>query len=175
MMPEGYMSTELLLQVDALAREKNVHKDVVFGALEMAIASATKKRFTEDVDVRVAIDRNTGEFESFRRWQVVADDAVENAPQQIARHRGAQAVPGHPAREISSRSRSSRSISAASARRPPSRSSCSSIRDAEREQLLNDFLGARREAHQRRDQARRARQRDHRGRAASRRCCRATR
>ena len=41
-MPEGYMSRELLLQADALAREKNVHKDVVFGALEMAIASATK-------------------------------------------------------------------------------------------------------------------------------------
>jgi len=70
MMPEGYMSRELLLQADALAREKNVHKDVVFGALEMAIASATKKKFTEDVDVRVAIDRNTGDFESFRRWQV---------------------------------------------------------------------------------------------------------
>src|SRR5262249_11731375 len=84
MMPEGYMSRELLLQVDALAREKNVHKDVVFGALEMAIASATKKRYSEDVDVRVAIDRNTGEFESFRRWQVVADGTVENAAQQIA-------------------------------------------------------------------------------------------
>ena len=78
------MSRELLLQADALAREKNVHKDVVFGALEMAIASATKKRFTEDVEVRVAIDRNTGEFESFRRWQVVADGTVENASQQIA-------------------------------------------------------------------------------------------
>src|SRR5438045_9782389 len=82
-MPQGYMSRELLLQADALAREKNVHKDVVFGALEMAIASATKKRFSEDVDVRVAIDRTTGEFESFRRWQVVADGAVENPAQQI--------------------------------------------------------------------------------------------
>src|SRR5215510_11215853 len=78
------MSRELLLLVDALAREKNVNKDTVFGALEQAIGSATKKRFTEDVDVRVAIDRNTGEYESFRRWQVVADDAVEIPAQQIA-------------------------------------------------------------------------------------------
>ena len=77
------MSRELLLLVDALAREKNVHKETVFGALEMAIASATKKRFNEDVEVRVAIDRNTGDFESFRRWHVVADDAVEFAEHQI--------------------------------------------------------------------------------------------
>ena len=55
---------------------------MVFGALEMALASATKKRFTEDVDVRVAIDRNTGEYESFRRWQVVPDDAVEYNPRR---------------------------------------------------------------------------------------------
>ncbi len=77
------MSRELLLLVDALAREKNVHKETVFGALEMAIASATKKRFSDDVEVRVAIDRNTGDFESFRRWHVVADDAVEFQAHQI--------------------------------------------------------------------------------------------
>ena len=77
------MSREILLLVDALAREKNVNKDVVFVALEMALASATKKRFSDDADVRVAVDRETGDFESFRRWQVVADEAVENAPQQI--------------------------------------------------------------------------------------------
>ncbi|TMG72453.1 MAG: transcription termination/antitermination protein NusA, partial [Betaproteobacteria bacterium] len=45
---------------------------------------ATKKRFSEDVDVRVAIDRNTGDFESFRRWKVVADETVENPAQQVA-------------------------------------------------------------------------------------------
>ena len=77
------MSRELLLLVDALAREKNVHKEVVFGALEMALASATKKRFNEDVEVRVSVDRNTGEYESFRRWQVVADDQVEFPPHQV--------------------------------------------------------------------------------------------
>ena len=77
------MSREILLLVDALAREKNVSRDVVFAALEQALASATKKRFSEDVDVRVEIDRNTGDFQSFRRWQVVPDEAVEFAPIQI--------------------------------------------------------------------------------------------
>ena len=65
------MSKEILLLADALAREKSVSKDVVFTALEQAIASASKKRFKGEADVRVAIDRETGEHEAFRRWQVV--------------------------------------------------------------------------------------------------------
>ncbi len=77
------MSREILLLVDALAREKNVHKEVVFGALELALASATKKRFKEEVDVRVSVNRDTGEYESFRRWQVVPDDQLEFPPHQI--------------------------------------------------------------------------------------------
>ena len=77
------MSRDLLLLVDALASEKNVPRDIVFGALEMALASATKKRTNEEADVRVDIDRETGEYESFRRWLVVADDAVENPEKQI--------------------------------------------------------------------------------------------
>ena len=68
------MSREVLLLVDALAREKNVDKVVVFGALEAALASATKKRFEEDVDIRVHIDRESGEHETFRRWLVVPDE-----------------------------------------------------------------------------------------------------
>ena len=58
------MNRELLLLVDALAREKNVPKDIVFTALESALASATKKRFVDDVDARVSIDRETGDYES---------------------------------------------------------------------------------------------------------------
>src|ERR1017187_953039 len=77
------MSRDLLMMVDALAREKNVAKDTVFLALELALASATKKRTNDEADVRVEMDRNTGEFESFRRWLVVADDMVENPEQQI--------------------------------------------------------------------------------------------
>ena len=68
------MSRELLLLVDALAREKNVEKDIVFGALELALASATKKRFDEEVDVRVSIDRDTGDYDTFRRWEVVTEE-----------------------------------------------------------------------------------------------------
>lgn len=78
------MSREVLLLVDALAREKNVEKNVVFAALELALGSATKKRFREDAGVRVAIDQETGNYQSFRRWQVVADDAIEDPARQIS-------------------------------------------------------------------------------------------
>src|SRR5438309_474378 len=74
---------ELVMLVDVLAREKNVPRDIVFGALEMALASATKKKYSEDIDVRVHVDRNTGAYESFRRWKVVPDEAVETPPAQI--------------------------------------------------------------------------------------------
>ena len=72
------MSRELLLLVDALAREKNVAKEIVFGALELALASATKKRIHDEAEVRVSIDRNTGNYDSFRRWQVVPDNEYVN-------------------------------------------------------------------------------------------------
>src|ERR1700675_1208603 len=78
------MNRELLLLVDALAREKNVPKDIVFTALESALASATKKRFTQDIDARVEIDRETGDYESFRRWTVVPDEEHEEPAHQIA-------------------------------------------------------------------------------------------
>ena len=79
------MSREILLLVDALAREKNVSKEIVFGALELALASATKKKCNqEDIDVRVEIDRNTGEYHSFRRWQIVEDNDHEYPSRQIA-------------------------------------------------------------------------------------------
>ena len=78
------MSREVLLLVEALAREKNVERDIVFAALEMALASATKKRFTdEEADVRVDIDRATGEHLAFRRWQVVEDDNLDDPAYQI--------------------------------------------------------------------------------------------
>ena len=67
------MSREILLLVDALAREKNVTRDVVFGALESALASAMKSK--DDAEIRVSIDRETGSHEGFRRWLVVPDEA----------------------------------------------------------------------------------------------------
>src|SRR6202521_6316398 len=75
---------ELVMLVDVLAREKNVPRDIVFGALEMALASATKKKYSDDIDVRVSIDKNNGAYDSFRRWKVVADDNIETPlPQAI--------------------------------------------------------------------------------------------
>ncbi|WP_295628114.1 transcription termination factor NusA [uncultured Nitrosomonas sp.] len=78
------MSREILLLVDALAREKAVEKEIVFTALELALSSATKKRFQEDIEARIAIDRETGNHQSFRRWLVVDDDSVEDSARQIA-------------------------------------------------------------------------------------------
>src|ERR1700692_2009554 len=71
------MNRELLLLVDALAREKNVPKEIVFTALEAALASATKKKYADNIDARVSIDRETGDYESFRRWTVVPDEEHE--------------------------------------------------------------------------------------------------
>ena len=69
------MSKEILLVVDVVSNEKGVDRDVIFGAIEAALASATKKRHLEDIDARVAIDRNTGEYQTFRRWEVVEESA----------------------------------------------------------------------------------------------------
>jgi transcription termination/antitermination protein NusA len=80
------MSREVLLLVDVLAREKNVDEDIVFAALEHALASATKKRYEGDVDIRVEIDRDTGEYRTFRRWHVVADEAGLQLPDQEILH-----------------------------------------------------------------------------------------
>ncbi len=77
------MSREILLLVDALAHEKNVSKEVIFTALEFALASATKKKHHDDADIRVQIDRETGEYATFRRWQYVEYDLLENSAYQI--------------------------------------------------------------------------------------------
>jgi N utilization substance protein A len=71
------MNKEILMVVDVVSNEKGVTKDIIFEAIEAALASATKKRHREDIEVRVAIDRNTGDYETFRRWQLV-DDNEEN-------------------------------------------------------------------------------------------------
>ncbi|HFC53141.1 MAG TPA: transcription termination/antitermination protein NusA [Gammaproteobacteria bacterium] len=75
------MSKDILLVVDVVSNEKGVDKEVIFEALEAALATATRKRHAGDIDVRVEIDRETGDYRTFRRWEVVEDDAVE-APQR---------------------------------------------------------------------------------------------
>ncbi|AMD02462.1 MULTISPECIES: transcription termination factor NusA [Halomonas] len=78
------MSKEILTVVDAISNEKGVPRDVIFEAVEAALASASRKRFEgREVSVRVHIDRYTGEYETFRRWEVVEDDEFENPDAEI--------------------------------------------------------------------------------------------
>ncbi len=71
------MNKEILLVVGAVSNEKGVDREIIFEAIEAALASATRKRYGEDIDVRVAIDRKTGEYDTFRRWKVFADESDE--------------------------------------------------------------------------------------------------
>ncbi|WP_293777148.1 transcription termination factor NusA [uncultured Oxalicibacterium sp.] len=134
------MSREILLLVDALAREKNVDKDIVFGALEHALAQATKKRYEGDVDIRVSIDRENGEFESFRRWHVVPDEAGLQLPDQEILHFEAKEQISdievddyieEPIESVEFGRRFAQDTKQVVLQR---------IRDAEREQILADFL-----------------------------------
>jgi len=71
------VNKEILMVVDAVSNEKGVDKEVIFEALEAALASATRKKHGEEWDVRVAIDRKSGDYETFRRWKAFADDSTE--------------------------------------------------------------------------------------------------
>ncbi|MEW5863338.1 MAG: transcription termination factor NusA [Pseudomonadota bacterium] len=133
------MSREILMLVDALAREKNVNRDVVFGALELALASATKKRFSEDVDVRVAVDRNTGNYASFRRWKVVPDEAVENPAQQIPLSEAQKRDPALKLGDVVEEPLENIPFGRIGAQ-TAKQVILQRIREAEREQILNDFL-----------------------------------
>ena len=80
------MNKEILLVVETVSNEKAVERDVIFGAIEAALASATRKKSGKDIEVRVAIDRKTGDYETFRRWLVVDDSesqALENPLAEI--------------------------------------------------------------------------------------------
>lgn len=134
------MSREILLLVDALASEKNVSKDVVFSALELALASATKKKFhNDDIDVRVEIDRHTGLYNSFRRWAIVEDELFEAEGRELtleeARERDPRAEIGGFVEEPMEAVEFGR-IGAQTAKQVI----LQKIRDAEREQILNEFL-----------------------------------
>jgi len=133
------MSRELLLLVDALAREKNVQKEVVFIALEMALASATKKRIHDDADVRVEIDRETGDYEAFRRWHVLLDADVENDENQIGLIDAKEQLPDVQVDDYIEESLEPVDFGRIGAQ-AAKQVILQKIRDAEREQVLNDFL-----------------------------------
>ncbi|WP_374515034.1 transcription termination factor NusA [Niveibacterium sp.] len=133
------MSREVLLLVDALSREKNVSKEIVFQALESALASATKKRIHDDADVRVTIDRESGDHEAFRRWLVLPDAEVTNDEAEMgiidAREQFEDIQVGEYVEEPLEPIDFGR-IGAQAAKQVI----LQRIRDAEREQILNDFL-----------------------------------
>jgi len=87
------MSKDILMVVDAVSAEKGVEKEIIFQAIEAALASATKKRYGSEIDARVTIDRETGDYDTFRRWQVV-DDEDENfeSPERQVLYTRAQAL-----------------------------------------------------------------------------------
>ena len=120
------MSKEILMVVDAVSNEKGVEKDIIFEAIEAALASATRRRHGEDIDVRVAIDRESGDYDTFRRWLVFEDESTElEFPDRELRMIDAVDVDeSRPSPAATSRCRWNRSSSAVSRPRRPSRSSC---------------------------------------------------
>ena len=95
------MSKEILLVVESVSNEKGVSEEIIFDALEVALATATKKRYSEEADVRVAIDRETGLYDSFRRWTVMADDElVEFEDAQLTIEQASELQPGLTAGDI---------------------------------------------------------------------------
>jgi len=133
------MSREILLLVEALAREKNVTREVVFIALEMALAQATKKRFADEVDVRVEVDRQSGDFLSFRQWTVVEDLEHEFPSKQIALTDAQLRDPPLALEDMVEEPLEPIEFGRIGAQ-AAKQVILQKIRDAEREQILNDFL-----------------------------------
>jgi len=134
------MSREVLMLADVLAREKNVEPEVVFGALEAALAHATKKRYLDDVDIRVEIDRATGEYQAFRCWEVLPDEAgLEFPERQYLLFEAREIKPDIQVGEFIEESVEAVDFGRIGAQ-AAKQVILQRIRDAEREQLLNDFL-----------------------------------
>ncbi len=134
------MNREMLMLVEAISREKNVERDVVFGAVEAALAQATKKLSQGDVDIRVAVDRDTGSYETFRRWHVVPDEAGLQLPdQEILLFEAKEQIPDIEVDEYIEETVESVPIGRIGAM-AAKQVILQKIRDAEREMLLNDFM-----------------------------------
>ncbi len=134
------MNRELLMLVDAIAREKSVEREVVFEAVEAALASASKKLHGGEVDMRVSVDRETGQYETFRRWHVVPNEAGLQLPDSEKLLFEAQ----EEIDDIEEGDYIEEQVESVSIGRIGAQAAkqviLQKIRDAEREQLLNDFL-----------------------------------
>jgi transcription termination/antitermination protein NusA len=133
------MTREILVLVDVLSREKNVPKEIVFTALEMALASATKKQYKDDYDVRVEIDRVSGEYNAFRRWTVVPDEDHEEPSHQIAITDALAMDPPMAMGDVKEEPLAAIDFGRIGAQ-AAKQVILQKIRDAEREQILSDFL-----------------------------------
>jgi len=129
-----------LMLVDAISREKSVERDVVLGAVESALAQATKKLYSGEVDIRVALDRDSGNYETFRRWLVVPDDAgLQNPDAEELLMDARERVPDVEVGEYIEEGIESVPIGRIGAM-AAKQVILQKIRDAEREMLLNDFM-----------------------------------
>ena len=134
------MNRELLMLVDAISREKSVDLEVVFGAVESALASASKKLHGGEVDMRVSVDRETGEYETFRRWHVVPNEAGLQLPDaEILLFEAQEQIPDIEVDDYIEEQVESVPIGRIGAQ-AAKQVILQKIRDAEREQLLHDFL-----------------------------------
>ncbi|PLW83903.1 transcription termination/antitermination protein NusA [Kineobactrum sediminis] len=88
------MSKEILLVAEAVSNEKGVSEDIIFEAIELALATATKKRYDEDADIEVTIDRKTGDYVTVRRWLVVPDDEMALLGTQLTTEEAIEKDPG---------------------------------------------------------------------------------
>ena len=131
------MSREILLLVDALAHEKNVSKDVIISALELALASATKKKYEAGADIRVEIDKETGEYEAFRCWTIVDQEDLENPDSEITQ--SDERASGKEINDVIKEKTDSVEFGRIGAQ-AAKQVILQKVREAEREQILNDFL-----------------------------------
>jgi len=134
------MNREMLMLIDAISREKNVERDLVLGAVEQALASATKKLYKGEVDIRVAMDPDTGSYETFRRWLVVPDEAgLQNPDAEELVTDARDDIPDIEEGDYIEKPVESVPIGRIGAM-AAKQVILQRIRDAEREMLLNDFM-----------------------------------
>ncbi|HES76613.1 MAG TPA: transcription termination factor NusA, partial [bacterium] len=133
------MNKEILYVADAVSNEKGVSKTVIFEAIEAALASAARKRHGGDIDVRVSIDRNTGGYQTFRRWLVVEGETSENPEREMilemARMDEPNMMPGEFVEEEIESVEFGR-IAAQSAKQVI----VQKVREAERQQIVDKFI-----------------------------------
>ena len=131
------MSREILLLVDALAHEKSVAREIIFEAVEEALASATKKKHKDAIDIKVEIDQESGEYKTFRKWTILPEDLLEDEEIHISLED--DRAKGHVENDIIKEPIESVEFGRIGAQ-AAKQVILQKVREAEREQILNEFL-----------------------------------